>query len=387
MRPTGLYLHVPYCQTKCGYCDFFSVPLKDRRTSPLISAMLTELQSRVGSTRAKITTIFVGGGTPTVLPVGDLARLMDAVAEITRGHPVEEFTVEANPATLDDEKLSILRRSGVDRLSMGAQSWHPAELEVLERLHVPGDIALGVKQARAHGFERINLDLIFGIPGQTLATWDESLRRTMGLGVEHVACYGLTYESGTRLTAQLRAKLLTPCDPDLETDMYLHAIEALAAAGYEQYEISNFVKRGEECRHNLIYWRNEPYIGVGPSAAGYIDGRRYKNVSDIAGYLSGMKERGLAEAESEVVSGAALAGETVMMQLRLVEGIDVGAFHQHLGMDPRKAFGNCLSRFIHVGLMQDSGRRIALTGRGRLVADTIISDIYKIGRASCRERV
>lgn len=389
MAGYGLYVHIPYCETKCGYCDFFSVPLNDRSTSPLVNRILAELHERtnsVGGAPPRIRTVFVGGGTPTVLPPSCLGSLFEALGETVRSSGCEEFTVEANPATLDDHKLSILTTAGVDRISLGAQSWHGRELEALERLHAPDDIAPSVALARRHGIGRINLDLIFGISGQTFSSWAESLKKTIDLGVDHVSCYGLTYEPGTRLTAKLLSGRITPCEEGLEADMYLLAIETLAEHGYKQYEISNFARPGQRCLQNMIYWRNEPYIGVGPSAAGYVDGVRYKNVADIAAYIRMMDTDGHAMIESERVAGPALAGETMMMQLRLVDGIDVPAFIRQTRIDPHEAFRSSLAKYSSMGLVNVGPERIALSDRGRLVADAIIADLYAEVHAATSNR-
>lgn len=376
MNQCGLYIHLPFCETKCGYCDFFSVALKDRPTRPLVQRVVTELQKRTQAPPAPIATVFVGGGTPTVLPVQDLRLLLDVLRSVLADHPVAEFTVEANPGTLDDEKLAALIEAGADRISMGAQSWHPAELAALERLHAPDDIAPGVAAARRHGFARINLDLIFGIPGQSMATWRQSLEQTVALGVDHIACYGLTYEPGTRLTAQRDLGQLRPCDDELEADMYRLAADELAREGYRQYEISNFCRAGGECLHNVNYWRNGAYIGVGPSAAGYVDGRRYKNVANIAAYVRMMDDAGHAVVEEESVTGALLAGETIMMQLRLNDGIDLASLHDRTGIDLLRASGGEVEQLAEGGLLRVSAGRLALTPEGRLVGDYVIGRLF-----------
>jgi len=322
-----------------------------------------------------IRTVFCGGGTPTILPLGQLAALLQAITELVRLDRLFEFTVEANPATVDDPKAEILVEHGVTRVSMGAQSFVPAELAALERLHSPDDITPSVQTCRRNGVARINLDLIFGIPGQTLDSWSYSLKRALDLGVDHIACYGLTYEAGTPLTAQKRRGRVIPCDEGLEADMYLLAIDALAAAGYEQYEISNFARPGCASRHNLIYWRNEPYIGVGPSACGCIDGRRYKNIADIAGYVRLMDAQGHAEVESELLDTPTLMTEMILMQLRLNEGLSITAFHHRTGVDPRVLFGETLARLTEARLVSVSDSHIALTREGRLMADPIMAEL------------
>ncbi len=376
MSECGFYVHVPFCETKCGYCDFYSVPLMDRPTSPLVARLVTDIEGRAGEYSGDIVTMFIGGGTPTVLPISDFRALFSALGDVAGTHKPREFSVEANPATLDEVKMEILASAGVDRISMGGQSWHPSELETLERLHSPSDIAPGVALARRFGIGRINLDLIFGIPGQTLETWAESLRKTIDLGVDHIACYGLTYEAGTRLTSQLRAGVLTPCDENLEADMFELAVEMLRGDGYAQYEISNFARPGQACLHNLIYWRNDMYIGAGPSAAGYVDGVRYKNVSDVGRYVQMIDSVGHAVLQKERVTGAALAGETLMMQLRLNEGIALGLFASRTGIDLQQVCGSRLEMLRGRGLVDVLEDVVRLTDAGRLVADSIISDLY-----------
>lgn len=374
-RAVGLYLHIPFCDTKCGYCDFFSVAMKDREPGPLVGSVIAELAFRLADPPREVRTIFCGGGTPTVLPTSQLRRLLEAVVDRVPRSGVQEFTVEANPATVDDEKAKLLVEHGVTRVSMGAQSFLPAELAALERLHSPDDIPPSVATLRRHGVEQVNLDLIFGVPGQTLETWKESLRRAIDLDPDHIACYGLTYEPGTRLTAQRKVGRVTPCEENLEADMYLCAIDTLSAAGFEQYEISNFAKPGCECLHNLIYWRNQPFIAVGPSAAGFVDGRRYKNISEVNGYIRLIKSQGHAEAESELVTGRMLASEMMLMQLRLVEGLDLDDFRERTGAGDQPAFEDAVNRLADLGLVSPSPTRVALTRGGRLVADAVITEL------------
>ncbi|MHC4090801.1 MAG: radical SAM family heme chaperone HemW [Planctomycetota bacterium] len=370
----GLYVHVPFCTTKCGYCDFYSLPHGGRNTSRVVECLLAELTGRLHEPQGPVGTIFLGGGTPTVLPAIELAHLLQPLAGLAHTGTCHEFTVEANPATLHDEKAGILVSAGVDRLSLGAQSFHPAELAVLERIHSPEDIAPAVKIARRAGINRLNLDLIFGVPGQTMASWRESLDRALHLDPGHLSLYGLTYEPGTALTRRRDIGHITPCDDRLEADLYSAAIDRLAEAGFRQYEISNFARPGQRCRHNLIYWNHEPYIGVGPSAAGYLDGIRYRNVADIERYVEMIDAQGTAVIETERIEGRRLAGEMAMLQLRLVEGIDTDRFRRRTGLDPRQAFAPAISRHEAAGLLTVTPTRIALTRQGRLVADTLIAD-------------
>jgi oxygen-independent coproporphyrinogen III oxidase len=373
----GLYVHVPFCETKCGYCDFYSIPLKGRSTDALVDALVAELGDRLRDAGVNVQTVFVGGGTPTLLPDDGLKKLFGAISEAVSGCSVSEFTVEANPATVTDETMRILVDAGVNRVSMGAQSWHQAELDALERLHSPGDIVPSVETVRRHGVSRINLDLIFGIGGQTIESWAESLRMTIELGLSHISTYGLTYEPETRLTAQRDAGRIVPCEDELEAEMYQHAIATLESAGYEHYEISNFAQPGERCRHNEIYWRNESYVAVGPSAAGFCDGVRYKNVPDLGRYIAMIRDQGHAEIESERITGLKLAAETLMMQIRLKDGISLPDFQRRTGVDLRARLGDLIERYVDRDWIECGDDFLRLTPAGRLITDSFVADSFE----------
>ncbi|MCH7813090.1 MAG: radical SAM family heme chaperone HemW, partial [Planctomycetes bacterium] len=322
-----------------------------------------------------VTSIFVGGGTPTVRPAEQLAWLLEPLAEIAVPDTGVEFTVEANPATVDNTMAETLVRAGVTRMSLGAQSFHAADLAVLERIHSPDDIAPAVKAARQAGIGQLNLDLIFGIPGQTMAGWLESLDRAIALEPNHLALYGLTYEPGTALTRRRDRGQIKPCDDGFEADAYLAAIERAEGAGFEQYEISNFARPGCRCRQNLLYWRGQPYVGVGPSAAGYTDGRRYRNVANLKQYLDRVEKTGTAVEETESIDGVRLATELIMLGLRLVEGLELAVFERRTGLNPRRAFARVLDPYQAQGRLTISDTHIALTRQGFLIADAIMTDL------------
>jgi oxygen-independent coproporphyrinogen-3 oxidase len=340
-----------------------------------VNATRREIRRRVRSCEHRIDTVFIGGGTPTILPTDQLRALFETLGRALAGRALREFTVEANPETVDRATAALLAQAGVDRVSMGAQSFSPAELAVLERSHEPEDVPQAVQMLRRWGIERINLDLIFGVPGQTLDTWAASLRRAIDLGVDHLSCYGLTYEAGTRLTARRDSGLIRPCEEALEAEMFLLTIETLAAAGYEQYEISNYAKPGCACVHNLIYWHNAPYVGVGPAAVGCTRGRRYRNVADVDAYVRLIEEQGLAEAESETITREMLAIEMILLQLRLVEGMSIPAFAACTGANPVALFGATLDRLVESGQATVSKDQIALTRSGMLVSDAIMAEL------------
>ena len=372
----GLYVHVPFCLAKCGYCDFYSVPLASRNTDRLVTAIVTELHKRLRETDAWPRTAFVGGGTPTILPIAQFERLLAAVAACAGENGFDEFTVEANPATVDRQRADAMAERGATRVSIGAQSFIPSELAFLQRNHNPEDIDEVIAIVRASGIGRINLDLIFGIPGQTCDTWAYSLEHALSLGVDHLACYGLTYESGTRLTARRDVGLVSPCGETLEAELFSQASRQLTDAGFEHYEISNYTKR-ERCLHNLNYWQNGDYVGIGPSAAGTIAGRRYKNVADVDAYIDSIESTGLAEAESEAIAGEALMIEMIMMQLRLSEGLSTEAFARRCGVCPHRLFADACTSLVSRNLLQVSSSHIALTSQGRLVADRVIAELVE----------
>ncbi|MBI4581237.1 MAG: radical SAM family heme chaperone HemW, partial [Planctomycetes bacterium] len=322
----------------------------------------------------RVETVFIGGGTPTVLPTPLLERLLGRLHEIGRHDGCLEFTVEANPATVDDAKAVTLAAGGVTRVSMGAQSFDPRELAVLDREHRPADVPAGIDTLRRAGLTHFNLDLIFGVPGQTLDRWLHSLRAAMALEPEHLSCYGLTYEPGTPLRKRLQLGRVSRIDENLEADMYLATMDELHAAGYQQYEISNYARPGCECRHNLRYWHNLPGIGIGPSAASYDRHRRWRNVPDTAEYVRRLQAGESAVIDLEELSPLDRAGETAMLNLRLTEGIRRDRFLHTTGFDPFALFADAIRIHAAAGRLTVDNDRIALTRAGFLVGDAVTAD-------------
>lgn len=379
----SVYAHVPFCHTICGYCDFYSVVLDRSAASPLVDALLAELDHWLDRTTVEAQTIFVGGGTPTTLPPADLARLLGRLRSLRADRRPRdagpdddgfEFTVEANPATVAPDVAEALAAAGVTRVSIGAQSFDPSELRVLDRIHHPRQVAQTVHACRAAGIERINLDLIFGVPGQTLDAWLRSLHAALELEPEHLSCYGLTYEPGTPLFDRLARGQVARVDADVEAAMYEATIDALARAGLRQYEISNFARPGRECRHNLAYWHNEPHLGLGPSAAGLVDGVRYRNVPDASAYGGAVREGRSPQVEQERLEPERRARETAMLELRLIDGIDRARFAARFGRDPADLFADALARHVPGGRLACDDGAIRLTRAGLLVADSVIAD-------------
>lgn len=370
----SLYVHVPYCHTICGYCDFYSEILDDRQVGPLVDVLLAELEQYTREACFKWETIFVGGGTPTTLPPELLKRLLSGLCNGTQVVETKEFTVEANPATVSQEVADTLVACGVNRISIGAQSFDPGELRVLDRIHRVDDVERTVLNARRAGIHSLNLDLIFAVPGQTLDAWLANLDAALELLPDHLSCYGLTYERGTPLYERLAAGGVRRADAELEADMYEATIEKLSAAGFEHYEISNFARPAARCAHNLVYWKNLPALGIGPSAAGLIDDVRYKNVPDTAEYMRAMSAGRSPVIERERLDRNRRARETMMLGLRLIDGIDRTEFAARFGGDPVEMFSEAVARHAGDGLLEVTEQRLRLSRRGLLLADSIMAD-------------
>jgi oxygen-independent coproporphyrinogen-3 oxidase len=344
--------------------------LADRYLSALEKEIATTLQEP-----QNVETIFVGGGTPTRLEHPQLDRL---VTMITRWFPLAtggEWTVEANPGTLDDEKVAILAEGGVNRLSLGAQSFQPALLQTLERNHSPKEVGQAIELVRPR-FERWSLDLIFGIPGSTVADCAADLDLAMALEPRHLSCYGLVYEKGTTLWKEWQAGRIVALDEEVERQMYETVIDRLESAGLRMYEISNYACPGHESRHNLVYWSNDAYFGVGLGAARYVEGVRSVNTRDMAAYLRRVEAREPATGPTEALGREARARETAVLMLRrTVLGIDRGDFQKRTGFCLDLLFGAELDRFVGEGLLEDDGQRVRLTREGRFLADSVLSEL------------
>jgi oxygen-independent coproporphyrinogen-3 oxidase len=366
--PRAAYVHVPFCAHHCGYCDFAVVTGQDHRGDEYLDALAAEI-ARLEVPRP-VSTIFLGGGTPTHLSAGQLDRLMRLLNRWLPLAPGGEFSIEANPDSIDS-KMDVLSGHGVNRVSLGVQSFQPHLLRVLERSHDPDSVPVAVERARRYGMA-VSLDLIFGVPGQTLDEWRSDLHRALQLRPDHVSTYGLTYEKGTRLWKQRRRGLVLALDEETERSMYAEAMDVLTAAGLQHYEISNFAFPGRRSRHNQTYWANEAYFGFGLGAARYVMGRREVNVRDLSAYLEAARTAASVTQQSEALPAGERARETMAVQLRRCEGIDRPAFRAQTGVDLDRVAGNALSHVIELGLLSDDGRSVRLTREGKFVADAVI---------------
>jgi oxygen-independent coproporphyrinogen-3 oxidase len=374
----ALYIHVPFCVRKCRYCDFYSIPLADpARARPDVQAFLdalgAELARHAGQLQPPLGSIFVGGGTPTALAVDDLATLLAPLRGLAG--PDTEWTVEANPGTLDPAKAAALAAAGVNRVSVGAQSLHPRELQLLGRIHAPGDVADAVATLRSAGVGNIALDLIYGLPGQTPATWRATLEAALALRPEHLSCYCLSYEAGTPLAAARDASLLAEMDELTQEACYRAAIAATAGAGLEHYETSNFARPGRRCRHNLVYWHNEEYLGLGPAATSYLAGRRRTNRPDVRAYVESLQAGGDPPCEGEHLTGRTLMAETAMLALRLVEGLDRAAFRQRFGLDVLEVFPRSTALHVRLGGLIATPTHVRIAEPFFFLADAILADV------------
>jgi oxygen-independent coproporphyrinogen III oxidase len=383
----SLYVHTPFCVHKCHYCDFYSIVDTRDRQGVFVERLERELTAIAPAGRGEpLRTIFVGGGTPTLLRVDLWVRLLGHLRRVFNFAGVDageaEFTVECNPETATRELFDVLRAGGVNRLSFGAQSFDPRHLKTLERWHDPANVGKAIELARSCGIMRQSLDLIFAIPGQTLEDWVSDLRIGLSLGTEHISCYGLVYEPNTAMTARLRKGEFARCDEELESEMFATTIEMIRGAGLDRYEVSNFAKPGAECRHNLAYWRQEQWLAAGPAASGHVAGHRWKNVPRLDDYLD-FDDGGFAPImDHEPPDAMRAATEKLMTGLRLREGIDACAWLAEVerarpgaGVRAAAAVKEMQGRGL-VGMEGGAGaERWVLTDAGFLVADALVVDV------------
>ncbi len=377
-RDLGVYLHVPFCATRCGYCDFntYTLPELGSAEAPRdwAEAALAEIRlaGRVlGPARRPLRTVFVGGGTPTLLDAPVLPMLLDALRSTFGLAPDVEVTTEANPESTDPHKLERLVAAGVNRVSFGMQSAAPHVLAALDRRHTPGRVAEAVAQARAAGVAQISLDLIYGAPGETDDDWAASLDEAIALEADHVSAYALVVEDGTRLARQVRRGEVAAPDDDVLADRYEAADDRLTAAGYRWYEVSNWARSpGAACRHNLGYWRGGDWWGIGPGAHSHVGGVRWWNVRAPAAYATRLGDGASPAQAREVLDAEDRALEEILLGVRLAEGLPL----DRLSAAGRSAARRCLADGLLEPAALDAGRAV-LTRRGRLLADAVVRDL------------
>ena len=372
-KAAALYVHVPFCVRKCRYCDFYSRPYADAAARQYLGAVLPELHRQRRHLTHPLASAYIGGGTPTSLDPELLHELLSAVRPLVG--EATEFSVEANPCTLTPPIADALAACGVNRVTLGAQSFEAAELETLGRSHTADETATATRRLRRAGIGSLGLDLIYGIPGQTVESWGRSLAAALALRPAHLSCYALSFEPGTPLEADLRAGRVREMDEAEQRACYAAAIKAAGSAGLEHYELSNFARPGRRCVQNLAYWHNQAYVGVGPGAASFLNGRRWTNRPDLAAYVAALGNGRLPPAESERLTGRSAMAEALMLALRLIEGADRRAFAARYGGDPVQAFPLCLARYADLGAVIITSSHVRLAPEALFVADTILADL------------
>ena len=377
METISIYIHIPLCVKKCAYCDFASFAGRISQRDAYIDAVCCEIRTQAAFFgRRRVKTVFFGGGTPTLLSGGQMARLMDTLRSCFDLLPDAEITMEGNPGTLTAEALAAYRAAGVNRLSLGVQSMEDALLVAIGRIHTAKQAVEAVRMAREAGFENINLDLMYGLPGQTCAQWENTLRQALTLAPEHLSCYSLILEEGTPLYDQVQAGSCAPLpDEDALCAMDDATAGLLTAAGYAQYEVSNYARPGKACRHNIVYWECEPYLGLGLGAHSDMDGRRFYNPEDWEDYLCMARSGEAARAQEGENTLRDRMFERMMMGLRMTRGVDCTRFEHDFGQTPEAVWQKAVTRFIRQGLMERAGDRLRLTSRGMQLMNSVLVDL------------
>lgn len=363
---TGVYVHLPFCPYLCPYCDFAKWPMRASSAQRYFNALEAEI-TRAEPQAAQ--TLYMGGGTPNAYAAGEIAVLVERLAQ---HFGVErERSIEINPELVRAGDMEAYRRCGIDRLSIGVQSFDTRELQTLGRKHSADQVRDAVVAARRAGFASISLDLMYAIPGQTIATWAASLDAAIALDVDHISAYGLTVEENTPFFAWQRREPRVFFDDEAEAELYAIALDRLAAAGYAQYEVSNFAREGHQCEHNLNYWANGDYLGFGVGAASYRGGVRWVHTRVLDEYLAAAEANGPIPMEAERLEGGRRAGEAMMLALRTVQGVRLAEFKKRYGIDVIETYDSVVSEFARDGLVERTDDTLRLTRRGRFLANDV----------------
>lgn len=375
----GIYVHIPFCRRKCSYCDFYSLPIIDPDLFDKYSSCLVrELSRRASEYRFPFASIYLGGGTPSLLEPWQIERIIDAVHRYCMPADDLEITIEVNPATVNRQKLEDLRLAGINRLSIGVQSFVDRELIVLGRMHDSSQARQCIDWAYKAGFTNVNVDLIYGTPGQQLSDWLGNLTQAADSGAQHISAYLLQLESNVPLAGEIQAGSLAMLADDEESDLYYMGRDLLLNLGFEHYELSNYARPGRQCRHNLTYWRVQPYLGIGVGAVSFDGRQRIINLPPLQDYLAALAHEAIPPTKIlETIDARQARNEAFIMGLRLTEGVDRIAYQDRFGMDPLEAYQTTVDRFKSQGLLTVDDHRIALSPRAYFVSNAILSEFVE----------
>ena len=366
-KPTSAYVHIPFCTQICYYCDFSKVFIKNQPVDSYLEHLLQEFHSY---DIQKLCTLYIGGGTPTALSAPQLELLLDGLTKNLDLSVLEELTIEANPGDLDADKIAVLKNSAVNRVSLGVQTFDDKMLKKIGRSHLEKDIYENIDRLKLAGFDNISIDLIYALPGQTMDQVKDNVAKAIALDIPHMSLYSLILENHTVFMNRMRRGKLPLPKEELEAEMFEYIIAELEKAGFEHYEISNFSKTGFESRHNLMYWDNAEYYGIGAGASGYVNGIRYKNHGPIRHYLNSVEE-GNARITEEHLSQREQMEEEMFLGLRKKSGVSMARFEEKFGRSFQELYGDVVRELIQQGLMQVEGDCVRMTKRGLFLGDTV----------------
>lgn len=365
--PTSAYVHIPFCTQICYYCDFSKVFIKNQPVDAYLQALIREFESyKIEQLR----TLYIGGGTPTAISAEQLDYLLSHLTKNLDLSQLEEFTIEANPGDLTPDKIAVLEKSAVNRISLGVQTFNDKQLKRIGRSHNEAQIYESIDSLKGAGFDNISIDLIYALPGQTMADVKENVAKAIALDIPHLSLYSLILEHHTVFMNKMRRGKLNLPTEDLEADMFDYIIAKLESHGFEHYEISNFTKPGRESRHNLMYWDNAEYYGVGAGASGYVDGVRYRNRGPIQHYLKGVAQ-GNPRLEEEVLTKQEMMEEEFFLGLRKKEGVSISRFEEKFAENFSNRYGDIVEKLTRDGLVQMTDGRLRMTKKGLFLGDTV----------------
>ena len=366
-KPSSAYVHIPFCTQICYYCDFSKVFIKNQPVDAYLEHLIQETRSyEIG----KLRTLYIGGGTPTALSAQQLAYLLTELPKVMDLSELEEFTIEANPGDLDPDKIAVLKDSQVNRVSLGVQTFDNKMLKKIGRSHQEQDIYDNIRHLKQAGFDNISIDLIYALPGQTMDQVKENVAKAIDLDIPHMSLYSLILENHTVFMNRMRRGKLPLPKEELEAEMFEYIIEELEKAGFEHYEISNFSKPGFESRHNLVYWDNAEYYGLGAGASGYVDGIRYKNHGPIRHYLEAV-EAGKARITEEHLTLEEKMEEELFLGLRKKTGVSKARFEEKFGVSFDQRYGQVVAGLTEQGLLVPDDKQVRMTKRGLFLGDTV----------------